>query len=460
MKGISGVLANLDGLPVRQQPNWPDPIERDQVLAELSKRDTLVYPRETDLLTVELGKVANGEAFLLQAGDCAESFASGPVQTENLLKVIFAMNMVISYASGLPVVKLGRMAGQYGKPRSSDTEEVDGITIPSFRGEITNGPEPNLESRTHDPRRMIRAYDHSMQTLHTIHGQTQPGGVADLDRMLEWNIAFNAEREEDSFNQILIDIERAIKFMKASGVTDKDMSEVHTADVYTSHEALVLDYEKALTHQTARGLYAGSAHSIWIGERTRNPGEQHVAFCAQVQNPIGVKIGPTTTRDEILRLCEILNPNRIAGRLTLISRMGAGVIRDTLPPLIQAVQDEEQVVAWIDDPMHGNTVNGENGRKTRHLDTIKDDIDGFFEAHENAGTWPGGVHLEMTGDNVTECIGGTGQGEVSNLELRYETTCDPRINGAQGVELAHYMVPRLQALRSKRQIPLQTNLDF
>lgn len=450
------MLEEIASLEARQQPNWPDPEEANRVLDVIRSRDTLVTPQFTDALTVEIGRVANGEAFMLQAGDCAESFSNGHANTLAFLKAMLSMNMVISYSVGLPVVKVGRIAGQFAKPRTADTEEVNGVILPSFRGEIVNGSEPTIETRTPNPNRMLEAYDHSMKTLHTLRSMTQVGGFADLDRMLEWNIEFGARRYEKKYTNLTDNIARAIRFMRSSGVTDEDLRDIHGASVYTSHEGLILDYEKALTHETPSGLYAGSAHMLWIGERTRSIDEKHVAFFAGIRNPIGVKIGRTTTREEILALCETLNPNRTPGRLTLITRMGADAIRDTLPPLVEAVKEESHVVAWVDDPMHGNTITAAGGRKTRHFDAIHDDINGFFDVHESMGTWPGGVHLELTGDNVTECLGGSGPTKVSDLELRYETSCDPRLNGTQGIELAYAMVPRLEKLRKQHQPAINT----
>ena len=399
----------------------------------------LVFAGEARSLTTDLGKVANGEAFLLQAGDCAESFdAFSADAIRDKLKVILQMAVVLMYSSGVPVVKVGRIAGQFAKPRSSGTETIDGIELPSFRGHMVNDIDFTSQARVADPERLITAYQQSASTLNLVRAFTK-GGFGDLSRVHAWNQEFVASSAEGQrYEEVAAGIERALQFMSACGVDTVSTPQLHTVDVSTSHEALILGYEEALTRQDSLtgDWYDCSAHMLWIGERTRQLNGAHVHFLSGVGNPIGCKVGPSVTPEEVLALCEALNPKRIPGRLTLITRMGAETIGTALPPLLEAVRDAGHPVAWACDPMHGNTFTAPSGRKTRHFDAVLAEIAGFFAAHRAAGTWPGGVHIELTGDNVTECLGGAEEILDADLGTRYETMCDPRLNARQSLDLA------------------------
>jgi 3-deoxy-7-phosphoheptulonate synthase len=407
----------------------------------------LVFAGEARSLTADLAKVANGEAFLLQAGDCAESFdAFSADSIRDKLKVILQMAVVLMYSSGVPVVKVGRIAGQFAKPRSSGTEIIDGVELPSFRGHMVNDIDFTSEARIADPERLITAYQQSASTLNLVRAFTK-GGFGDLSRVHAWNQEFVASSAEGQrYEEVAEGIERALQFMSACGVDTVSTPQLHTVDVSTSHEALILGYEEALTRQDSLtgDWYDCSAHMLWIGERTRQLDGAHVHFLSGVGNPIGCKVGPTVTPDEVLALCEALNPNRIPGRLTLITRMGADMIGTTLPPLLKAVRDSGHPVAWACDPMHGNTFTAPSGRKTRHFDAVLAEIAGFFAAHRSVGTWPGGVHIELTGDNVTECLGGAEEILDADLGTRYETMCDPRLNARQSLDLAFRVAELLQ----------------
>ncbi len=425
--------------PAAQQPEWPDPAHLDRVLKAMSTMPPLVFAGEARNLTERLAQVSRGEAFLLQAGDCAESFDAFSADTiRDKLKVILQMAVVLMYSSGVPVVKVGRIAGQFGKPRSADTETVDGVELPSFRGHIVNDIAFTESARTPDPERLVTAYQQSASTLNLVRAFTN-GGFADLSRVHAWNQEFVASSSEgQTYEQIADEIDRALRFMKACGIDSDTEPRLHNVDVWTSHEALILGYEEALTRRDSLtgDWYDCSAHMLWIGERTRQVDGAHVAFLAGVGNPIGCKIGPTTTPDEVLALCDALDPDHTPGRLTLISRMGAERVAEALPPLLEAVRDSGHPVVWACDPMHGNTFTAPSGRKTRHFDAVLDEIEGFFGAHAGAGTWPGGVHVELTGDDVTECLGGAEEILDADLDTRYETMCDPRLNGRQSLDLA------------------------
>jgi 3-deoxy-7-phosphoheptulonate synthase len=407
----------------------------------------LVFAGEARSLTSDLAKVANGEAFLLQAGDCAESFDSFSADSiRDKLKVILQMAVVLMYSSGVPVVKVGRIAGQFAKPRSSGTETIDGVELPSFRGHMVNDIDFTPSARVADPERLITAYQQSASTLNLVRAFTK-GGFGDLSRVHAWNQEFVASSAEGQrYEEVAAGIERALQFMSACGVDTLSTPQLHTVDVSTSHEALILGYEEALTRQDSLtgDWYDCSAHMLWIGERTRQLDGAHVHFLSGVGNPIGCKIGPTVTPDEVIALCEALNPGRIPGRLTLITRMGAETIGSTLPPLLTAVRDSGHPVAWACDPMHGNTFTAPSGRKTRHFDAVLAEIAGFFAAHRSVGTWPGGVHIELTGDNVTECLGGAEEILDADLGTRYETMCDPRLNARQSLDLAFRVAELLQ----------------
>lgn len=422
-----------------QQPDWPDAGQLDAVLKELSGYPPLVFAGEARALTSALGGVADGRAFLLQAGDCAESFEAFSADSiRERLRVILQMAVVLTYSAGVPVVKVGRIAGQFAKPRSSGTETVDGVELPSFRGHLVNDIEFTAAARTPVPERLLQAYHQSASTLNLLRAFTT-GGFADLSRVHQWNQEFVASSPEGQrYEQLASEIERALRFMEACGLDHNTVPALHQTDVWTSHEALVLGYEEALTRQDSLtgDWYDCSAHMVWIGERTRQLDGAHVEFFRGIRNPIGCKVGPTATPDEVLELCQALNPERVPGRLTLITRMGAESITDGLRPLLRAVTDAGHPVVWACDPMHGNTFTAPSGRKTRHFDAILAEIRGFFDAHEAEGTWPGGVHVELTGDDVTECLGGADDLLDGDLGLRYETMCDPRLNGRQSLDLA------------------------
>jgi 3-deoxy-7-phosphoheptulonate synthase len=382
--------------------------------------------------------VAAGRAFLLQAGDCAESFDTSADSIRDRLRVILQMAVVLTYYTGVPVVKIGRIAGQFAKPRSSDTETIDGVELPSFRGHIVNDVGFTAEERTADPERLLTAYNRAAATLNLLRAFTK-GGFADLSRVHQWNREFVAASPAGQrYAAIAEEIERAVQFMSACGINSETLTDLRQVDFYTSHEALLLDYEEALTRRDSlTGDWVDcSAHMLWIGERTRQLDGAHVEFLRGVANPLGCKIGPTATAEDVIALCEVLNPERIPGRLTLVTRMGATKVVDGLPPLLTAVKESGHPVVWVCDPMHGNTFTADDGRKTRHFEDVLAEVSGFFAAHRFAGTHPGGVHLELTGDDVTECLGGGAEVVAADLANRYETMCDPRLNGSQSVDLA------------------------
>jgi 3-deoxy-7-phosphoheptulonate synthase len=422
-----------------QQPDWPDADRLDHVLKTLAGYPPLVFAGEARELTRQLGRVANGEAFLLQAGDCAESFESFSANSiRERLKIILQMAIVLTYSAGVPTVKVGRIAGQFAKPRSEGTETVDGVSLPSFRGHMVNDVEFSESARHPDPERLIEAYHQSAATLNLLRAFTK-GGFADLTRVHLWTQEFvAASPEAQRYESLAREIDRALRFIRATGIDPDQVPSLHEVDVYTSHEALILGYEEALTRQDSLTgqYYDCSAHMVWIGERTRGLDDAHVEFFRGIANPIGCKVSTKATPEDTVALCETLNPDRIPGRMTLISRMGAEHVRDHLPTLVRAVRDAGHPVVWACDPMHGNTYTSSNGRKTRHFDAILDELRGFFEVHRAEGTWPGGVHIELTGDDVTECLGGAEDLVDDDLALRYETMCDPRLNGRQSLDLA------------------------
>ena len=433
--------------PAAQQPDWPDPGALDRVTKELAALAPLVAPSESRDLLAALGRVAEGEAFLLQAGDCAESFTSFTAESvQRRLQVILQMAVVLTYSSGVPTVKIGRIAGQFAKPRSSGTETVGDVTLPSFRGHIVNGDAFTAEERVPDPARLLQAYHQSSSTLNLLRSLTD-GGFSDLAQVHAWNQDFvTATSQGRDYKALADEIGRALRFMTACGVDTATLPTLHKTDFFTSHEALLLPYEEALTRRDPMSgdRYATSAHMIWIGERTRQLDGAHVAYFASVANPIGCKVGPTATPEEVLALCEALNPDRTPGRLTLITRMGAGKIEEGLKPLLAAVRDAGHPVVWACDPMHGNTFTSESGHKTRKVTDILDEIAGFFRAHAAEGTWAGGVHVELTSDDVTECLGGSHEIFDSDLDTRYETVCDPRLNGRQSLDLAFLVAAALR----------------
>ena len=425
------------------QPDWPDLSVLDDVTAQLRALPPLVFAGECDALKERLGAVARGEAFLLQGGDCAETFVDSTADAiRNKIKTLLQMAVVLTYGAQVPVVKVGRIAGQFAKPRSAASETRDGVTLPSYRGDAVNGVEFTAAARTPDPHRLLRMYNTSAATLNLVRAFTQ-GGLADLREVHSWNSGFvAASSAHQRYEAMARDIDRALAFMAAAGV---DPEAFRTVDLYSSHEALLLDYERALTRIDSRtGLpYDVSGHLVWVGERTRDLGGAHIAFAASVRNPVAVKLGPTTTPDEALALVERLDPDNEPGRLTFISRMGRDRVRDALPAVVEKVTASGATVAWVCDPMHGNTFEAPDGLKTRRFDDVIDEVLGFFEVHRALGTHPGGLHMELTGDDVTECLGGSGGIGETDLPMRYQTVCDPRLNHAQSLELAFLVAEML-----------------
>ena len=442
-------LDNFRNLEAKQQPTWPDAAELEKVRAELAKLPPLVFAGEVDTLRSRLAQAAEGKAFLLQGGDCAETFVDATAdRIRNRIKTVLQMAVVLMYGSSLPVIKMGRMAGQFAKPRSSDSETRGDVTLLAYRGDAVNGYEFDEKSRQHDPKRLLQAYHTSASTLNLIRAFTT-GGFADLREVHAWNKGFTDNPANKKYESIAGDIDRAMRFMEACGV---DSAELRSTEFFVSHEGLLFDYERPLTRIDSRTQlpYVTSGHFIWIGERTRQLDGAHVDFFSRVRNPIGIKLGPTTTKDQVLSLIDKVDPNREPGRLTLISRMGAGKIREALPPLVEAVRDAGATPLWITDPMHGNGITTKNGYKSRRFDDVMDEVMGFFEVHRATGTHPGGLHVELTGDDVAECLGGSEQIDESTLEQRYESVCDPRLNHMQSLELAFLVAEQLvQTTRRK-----------
>lgn len=434
--------------PAAQQPDWPDPAAVEQAEKRLATLPPLVFAGEARSLTAALAEVVEGRAFVLQAGDCAESFDGFSANAiRDKLRVILQMAVVLTYSAGVPVVKVGRMAGQFAKPRSSPTERRGDVELPAFRGHMVNDIAFTEEARTADPERMVQAYHQSASTLNLLRAFTK-GGFADMTQVHTWNREFVATSNEGRrYEAIATEIDRALRFMAACGIDLARERNLHEVDLYTSHEALLLGYEEALTRRDSLtgDWYDCSAHLLWIGDRTRQLGGAHVEFLRGVHNPVGVKLGPTATPEEAVALCEVLNPGRVPGRLILISRMGAGRIGEALPPLVEAVRQAGHPVAWVCDPMHGNTFTTPTGRKTRHFEDICAEIAGFFAVHRELGTWPGGVHVELTGEDVTECLGGAEEILDHHLDTRYETMCDPRLNARQSLDLAFRVAELLRA---------------
>jgi 3-deoxy-7-phosphoheptulonate synthase len=422
--------------PALQQPQWPDRDRLEAVVRGLERLPPLVLAAECDQLKERLAAVARGEAFLLQGGDCAETFAGTSADSiGGKFRTLLQMAVVLTYAGSVPVVKVGRMAGQFGKPRSAAIEVRDGVELPVYRGDAVNGIEFSAAARTPDPGRLLEAYRCSSATLNLCRSLAG-GGYADLRQVHAWNQDFVAGSPAGQrYEELADEIDRAIAFMHACGA---DPREFRAVEFYSSHEALLLDYERALTRTDVRSerAYDLSAHLLWIGERTRAVDGAHVEFARQIRNPLAVKIGPEATAQDVLELIEVLDPEHEPGRLTLITRMGAGRIRQALPPLAEKVAASGAVVVWVCDPMHGNTVEAASGQKTRYFDDVLDEVVGFFEVHRALGTHPGGIHIEFTGDDVTECIGGGDHIAESDLSHRYETTCDPRLNRGQSLDLA------------------------
>jgi 3-deoxy-7-phosphoheptulonate synthase len=437
-------LASLHARGAAQQPRWPDPTAVDAAVAKLRSVPPLVFAGECDELKAKLAAVARGEAFLLQGGDCAETFDGVTADNvRNKLRVLLQMAVVLTYAASVPVVKLGRLAGQYAKPRSSDDETRDGVTLPAYRGDAVNGFDFTAESRVPDPQRLVEVYHSSAATLNLVRAFTT-GGYADLRQVHTWNTDFVRDSPVGRrYEKVAKEIDRALTFMQAIGA---DPDEFHRVDFHSSHEALILEYEHALTRIDSRTQqpYDVSGHFVWIGERTRQLDGAHVELLSHIRNPIGVKLGPSTSPDDAIALAEKLNPDNEPGRLTFITRMGAGRIRDRLPNLVEKVTAAEVSAAWVCDPMHGNTFEASSGYKTRRFDDVIAEVQGFFDVHRTLGTWPGGVHVELTGDDVTECVGGGEALLEGDLGNRYESVCDPRLNRVQSLELSFLVAEMLR----------------
>ncbi|MGE0819917.1 MAG: class II 3-deoxy-7-phosphoheptulonate synthase [Candidatus Nanopelagicales bacterium] len=429
-------LISWPDLPAAQQPVWPDAAALDEAVARLRTLPPLVFAGECDNLTDRLAQAARGEAFVLMGGDCAETFDTATADDIRAkLKTVLQMAIVLTYGASLPVVKVGRMAGQYFKPRSKPLEVRDGVEMTSYFGDGVNALPFDVDGRVPDPQRLVRSYHTASATLNLVRAFTQ-GGYADLRQVHAWNQDFVAATPAgDRYEKVAGEIDRALSFMAACGA---DPEEFKRVEFYAGHEALVLDYEKAMTRIDSRTgrLYDVSGHFVWIGERTRQLDGAHVDFASRVSNPIGVKLGPTTTPEFAVELCDRLNPEKVPGRLTLITRMGAGTIREALAPIVEKVTASGHPVVWVCDPMHGNTREASSGHKTRSYDDVAEEVRGFFEVHKRLGTFPGGIHVELTGDDVTECVGGTVGVTEDQLGDRYETACDPRLNREQSLELA------------------------
>jgi 3-deoxy-7-phosphoheptulonate synthase len=429
-------------LPIKQQPQWPDTDAVAAVSKELKSVPPLVFAGEVDLLRERLARVASGKAFLLQGGDCAETFEGATADNiRNRVKTILQMAVVLTYGASMPIVKVGRMAGQFAKPRSSEDETRDGVTLPAYRGDIVNGYGFTEESRTPNPARMLQGYHTAASTLNLIRAFTQ-GGFADLRMVHSWNKGFAENPANARYEGLAKEIDRAIRFMEAAGA---DFDELKRVEFYASHEGLLMDYERPLTRIDSRTgtPYVTSGHFLWIGERTRDIDGAHVDFFSRIRNPIGVKVGPSMTPAVLEELMEKLDPAREPGRLTLITRMGADHIRDALPPLLEATKALEVQPVWVSDPMHGNGITTSTGYKTRRFDDVVNEVQGFFEAHRSVGTHPGGIHVELTGDDVTECLGGSQNIDELGLETKYESLCDPRLNHQQSLELAFLVAEEL-----------------
>lgn len=439
--------------PVAQQPHYDDPAHLLQVEEEIRRFPPLVFAQETRNLFDRLAQVSEGKGFLLQGGDCAESFdAFSAPKIRDTFRVLLQMAIVLTFNGGFPVVKVARVAGQYAKPRSSDTETIDGVTLPSYRGDSVNGHPFTAEARRADPDRLRTAYYQSAATLNLLRAFAQ-GGLADLHQISRWNMDFvESNPLKERFIGISQQIDDALRFMEICGISAQNSPSIRETELFTSHEALLLNYEEALTRidSLTQKWYDCSGHLLWIGERTRQLDGGHLEFFRGVHNPVGVKIGPTIEPDELMRLIDILNPDNIAGRLTLIVRMGADQVGEKLPPLLRRVTQEGSKVIWSSDPMHGNTVKTSTGYKTRSFDTILSEIRTFFEVHQAENTHAGGIHLEMTGERVTECIGGAYGLSEHDLSQCYATQCDPRLNADQVLELAFMIGDSLKSIRQKR----------
>ena len=437
-------------LPRVQMPDYTDAAALQAVEAQLAKYPPLVFAGEARRLKAALGEAARGEAFLLQGGDCAESFDQFSADgIRDTFKVMLQMAMVLTFGAKVPVVKVGRMAGQFAKPRSAPTEVKDGVELPSYRGDIVNALDFTPEARIPDPRKMLQAYTQAAATLNLLRAFST-GGYADVHQVHSWTLGFTESEKAERYREMAGRITDTLDFMKAAGVNGAQAHTLETVDFYTSHESLLLEYEEALTRidSTSGKWLAGSGHLVWIGDRTRQPDGAHVAFARGVLNPVGLKCGPTLTPEDLKVLMARLNPRNEAGKLTLIARFGAGKVGEHLPKLIKAVQEEGAEVLWVCDPMHGNTIKSASGYKTRPFDAVLREVQDFFAVHNAEGSIPGGVHFEMTGQDVTECTGGVRAVTDEDLSDRYHTACDPRLNASQSLELAFLVAEELTARRA------------
>lgn len=434
-------------MPIKQQPVYPDKKHLEEVESLLKNYPPLVFAGEARNLKKSLADVCNGKAFLLQGGDCAESFSEFHAHNiRDTFKVMMQMAVVMTFAGGVPVVKVGRLGGQFAKPRSSDFETVNGVTLPSYRGDIINGVDFTDASRVPDPQRMVQAYNQSAATLNLLRAFAS-GGLADLHQVHAWNLGFVGQNElTQKYEDLSRQIDDSLRFMAACGITSDTYRTLRETDFYTSHEALLLPYEEAFTRQDSMTgeWYDVSSHMLWIGDRTRQLDGAHVEFMRGINNPIGIKAGPSMDTDDLIRLCDVLNPNNEAGRLNIIVRMGADKVGEGMPKLIRAIEREGKKVLWSCDPMHGNTITSGGGYKTRPVDAVLKEMKQFFQVHKSEGTYAGGVHLEMTGKNVTECLGGSFEITEENLQSRYHTHCDPRLNADQSLELAFLIADTLR----------------
>ena len=445
--GKSWTPDSWQNLAAAQQPGWEKSDGYSKVISEITNYPPLVFAGEVRALKQQLADAARGDGFLIQGGDCAETFDDFRADSiRDKLKILLQMSVILTYGASCNVVKLGRIAGQFAKPRSSDTETRDGLELPSYRGDAVNDIKFIEKNRKPNPKRLLRTYNQSAATLNLLRAFTT-GGFADLNKVHVWNQEFIAQSPQGQrYEKIAKSIDDALTFMKAVGITSDNTAALKLTEFFTSHEALLMGYEHALTRQDSltEKWYDCSAHFLWIGDRTRQPDGAHVEFLSGVDNPIGIKVGPTIIEDELITLCEKLNPENEWGKLTLITRMGADAIRNKLPPIIKSIKENDQNVLWVCDPMHANTYKTENGFKTRHFNTILEELEHFFAIHHAEGTIPGGVHFELTGDNVTECLGGAREISDEDLNSRYETACDPRLNNEQSLELAFLVTDLLR----------------
>ena len=439
--------------PVVQMPTYPDESKVNSVEAKLSFKPPLVFAGEVQALKKSLTLAEKGNAFILQGGDCAESFSQFSANgIRDTFKVLLQMAVILTYGSSIPIIKIGRIAGQFAKPRSSDVEIIDGIELPSYRGDMINDMEFNKTARQPDPQRLIDGYEQSAATLNLIRAFAQ-GGMANLEKVHEWTLGFlNNTPETDKYRAIANRISESLNFMKACGLTSSSVPQLRETDFFTSHEALLLNYEEALTREDTitaeKGWYATSAHLLWVGDRTRQFDHGHIEYLSGIQNPVGIKCGPSLEKDDLIRLLDKVNPNNESGKVVLICRMGSEKVNEHLPKLIKNIKANGKNVTWCCDPMHGNTIKASNGYKTRRVAEILNEVNNFFVVHKSEGTLPGGVHFEMTGSNVTECLGGANEVKESDLGSRYHTHCDPRLNGSQSLELAFLVSDLIKSFRN------------